>query len=204
MIHEIDTSTLLRDPKIIAALIGAGITLVLSIASSIISIINNNKNRKLIKEVEFLKNELQKETISFQIFKTELAKRKFEKLDLLYNSLIDYIDHVKIKIGTDHNLTVPPRSLVKESDQLFAAAWTNFRKSRLYLSKALINSIYKLLYNCKDATDNYFLREESSKGYDEFSIKLFDNIAKIEPLLREIEDAIKLNFEDANQNKTTS
>ena len=184
--------SILNDNTIIAALISASITFLITVISSVISLITNFKNRKVLKEVEILKTNLQKENISFQIKQSELAKLRFEKLDKLYNSLIDYIEFQK------YNLTIEPHVLVKQSEGLFLKAWSDFRKSKLYLTKEISKVIEELLLNCKKATENYFRRERIEKDYAEYTEKLFENIDKIEPLLEEIENKINLYLENEN------
>lgn len=186
----------LNDNTIIAALIAASVTFLVSVISSVISLITNFKNRKVLEEVEILKTNLQKENISFQIKQSELAKLRFEKLDNLYNSLIDYIEFQKKKVGTDYNLTIEPHVLVQQSEELFLIAWSDFRKSKLYLTKDITNAIEVLLLNCKKATENYFRRERIEKDYAEYTEKLFKNIDKIEPLLAEIENKINMYLEN--------
>jgi len=199
-VSEINLQTLLSDPKIIATLIGAILTMIISITSSIISLITNYKNRKLIKEVEFLKSELQKETISYQIFRTEQTKRRFDKLDLLHEKLIDYIDFQKNKLSSDFNLVADSSELIKESNNLLNEAWTSLRKSRLYLADDLINTIQELLSNCRNATDNYLFRQHSKERFLEFTLMLIESVNKLEPLLLTIEEKIKLNLQESNKN----
>ena len=133
MLQEINTHELLSYKTIIAAIIGAGVTFVVAITSSVISLITNNKNRKLIKEVELLKIELQKDIISYQIYLSELSKMKFERLDELYQILIEYVDFYKNKISTDYGLINNPEDLIRESYQINSKTGISYRKTKIYL-----------------------------------------------------------------------
>ncbi|MBE9466753.1 MAG: hypothetical protein IMY72_00360 [Bacteroidetes bacterium] len=191
MILDIDTQGFLSDEIIMAALIGATATIIISIISSIISLFTNNKNRRLLKEVEFLKNELQKDTISYQIYLSELSKIKFKKLDELYQQLIEYIDFYKNKISTDYGFFSDPNELTKESYKLNSKTKIIYRKTRIYLNEEASNLIKKLLKNCEEITKNYSLRNIDKERFSETTNKISGNAEKIEPILDEIENELR-------------
>jgi len=184
---------ILKDSRIIAALITAIVTFIISIISSVISLVTSYRHRKLIKEIEYLKSELQKKNISYQIYQTELAKRRFDKLDVLYTKLVEYSTFQSNKVNTDYNMFVDPKELVKQSRSLHLETRTVFLKSRIFLNDQLKNSIFEFLKACNDLTENYSLRENNrdKKSWNKYFEAMEKNANKIQPAIEEIERLMK-------------
>lgn len=202
-------------------LITAIAAILVSIFNSVISLTTNRRNNDVLKEVEYLKKELNKENIAYQIYQSELAKRKFERLDDLYQKLSDYVDHVRIFLGHDVTKdyvnidnkrfseeidmkTTDHKQLLDEAVQKNKETYAELQKSKIYINKDLYNSIKNLLNKESFEVIKTYKRMHDNNRQEfggELEDKLLKHLKNLSPQLEKVEEMLRshLSVNSGNQ-----
>ena len=197
----------------IGTLITAIVALLASIISAWVSIRTNNRNNEVLREVEYLKNKLQKENIAYQIYHTELAKRKFEAIENLHQVLCRTIDYIIFQFGGDRSeefMTEDEKKLVSKIEkdengdgddllevlmggvkELFAID-SVLEKNKIYLKEDLYYSIRWLLTRARRVMVIYYNREKiETTDYEELTKKLNEYNEQLISKKKEVEKLLK-------------